>query len=319
LTKEKRQGERFWDPCLETNGKLTTSKDNKGKYGPDIISDFLCDFIERKKNEPFFVYYPMVLVHDPFLPTPDSIEGPYIPNPKVKGKKVKRNAAEEKKNFAAMMKYMDKIVGKIIMKVDQIGQLENTIIIFTADNGTNQRLTSRWNGRDIKGGKGTMKDMGTHVPLVAYWKGHTPKGAVLDDLIDFTDIFPTLADVAGIKMGQDDPVDGRSFFAQLKGEKGNQRQWVLNHYNPYWMRNLKVGQFVRDKTFKLYNDGRMYNIPADLQENETIDIAGQSKAAAASRKMLQAVLDKCPPAPKTPGSRNDKVKPIYPDTPNLHD
>jgi len=212
---------------------------------------------------------------------------------------------------------MDKIVGKIIKKLDQVGQLENTIIIFTADNGTNVNITSRWNGRDIKGGKGTMKDMGTHVPLVAYWKGHTPKGAVLDDLIDFTDFFPTLADAAGIKLGADNPIDGRSFFARLKGEKGNPRKWVLNHYNPYWGKNFQVGQFVRDTTFKLYNDGRMYNIPTDLQEKEAIDKADQSKAVAKSRKMLQAVLDKCPPAPKIAGSRNDKVRPIYPETPNL--
>ena len=304
---------RFWDPCIDVNGKITTSKDNKGKYGPDIISDYLCEFIERKKDKPFFVYYPMVLVHDPFLPTPDSIEGPYKPELKKKPK----NAAEKKKNFAAMMKYMDKIVGKIIRKVDEIGQLDNTIILFTADNGTNVAITSRWNGQNIKGGKGTMKDMGNHVPLVAYWKGHTPNGVVLNDLIDFTDFYTTLADVAGLKMGSSDPIDGRSFLAQLKGEKGNPRQWVLNHYQPYW--GMKdVGQFARDKTFKLYRDGRLYNVPADLQEKETIEQSQQGAGAAASRKMLQAILEKCPPAPSAPGNKNTKLRPIYPDSPDLN-
>lgn len=320
LTKQKHNGgERFWDPCLEINGKLTTPQDNKGKYGPDIISDYLCDFIERKKDQPFFVYYPMVLVHDPFLPTPDSIEGPYVPKPKVKGKRPKRDPKEEKKNFVAMVKYMDKIIGKIIKKVDEIGQLDNTIILFTADNGTNVRLTSRWNGQDIQGGKGTMTDMGTHVPFVAYWKGHTPKGVVLDDLVDFTDFYTTLADAAGIKLGADDPIDGRSFFPQLKGQKGNPRNWVLNHYIPYWMRHLKVGQFARDSEFKLYNDGRLYNVPADLKEENAIENTGKNKKAAASRKMLQAVLDKCPPAPLKPGKPNDKIRPVYPTTPNLYE
>jgi len=316
LTKTKGQGgERFWNPCLETNGKITTPADNKGKYGPDIISDYLCDFIERKKNEPFFVYYPMVLVHDPFLPTPDSIDV----KPKVKGKKAVNKADKQKKNFVAMVAYMDKIVGKIIKKVDEIGQLDNTIILFTADNGTNVRITSRWNGQDIKGGKGGMKDMGTHVPFVAYWKGHTPKGVVFDEPIDFTDFYTTLAGAAGIKPGKGDPIDGRSFLPQLNGEKGNPRKWVLNHYNPYWGKKFKVGQFARDSKFKLYNDGRLYNVPADLQENNAIEKAQQSKQAAASRKMLQAILDKCPPAPKTPGGRTDKVRPVYPDTPNLHE
>lgn len=317
LTKTKAQGERFWNPCLDTNGTVTTPEDNKGKYGPDIISDYLCDFIERKKDSPFFVYYPMVLVHDPFLPTPDSIEGPY--NPKPKGKKKKRNPEDEKKNFVAMVAYMDKIVGKIVKKLEDVGQLENTIILFTADNGTNVRLTSRFNGMDIKGGKGSLKDMGTHVPFIAYWKGHTPKGAVLDDLVDFTDFYPSLAEAAGIKLEQSDPIDGRSFFPRLKGQKPNPRKWALNHYNPYWGRNFKIGQFARDAEYKLYNDGRLYNVPADLKEENNIEKTGQNKKAAASRKMLQTVLDKCPPAPKKPGSRTDKTRPVYPNTPNLHE
>ncbi len=218
-----------------------------------------------------------------------------------------------------MVAYMDKIVGKIVKKVDQVGQLDNTIILFTADNGTNVRLTSRWNGQDIKGGKGDLKDMGTHVPFVAYWKGHTPKGVVVNDPIDFTDFYTTLAGAAGIKLAKDDPIDGRTFLPQLKGEKGNPRKWALNHYNPYWGSRFKVGQFARDAKIKLYNDGRLYNVPVDLKEENDIEKAAQNKSAAKSREMLQAVLDKCPPAPVKAGSRTNKVRPTYPDTPNLHE
>lgn len=76
--------------------------------------------------------------------------------------------------------------------------------------------------------------MGTHVPLVAYWKGHRPAGAVIDDLIDFTDFYPTLAEAAAAKLAADDPIDGRSFLPRLRGEPGNPRDWVLWHYQPYW-------------------------------------------------------------------------------------
>ena len=65
--------------------------------------------------------------------------------------------------------------------------LGHSAFLITADNGTHTSITSRWHGRDIKGGKGGLKDMGTHVPLVAYWKGKTPPGTVLNDLVDFTD------------------------------------------------------------------------------------------------------------------------------------
>ena len=131
-----------------------------------------------------------------------------------------------------MVNYMDKIIGKIVKKVEEVGQLENTIIMFTADNGTNVRITSRWNGQDIKGGKGSTLDMGTHVPFVAYWKGHTPKGEVLHDLIDFTDFYRTIADAAGIKLGPDDPIDGRSFLGILTQKSYSPRETIFIHYYP---------------------------------------------------------------------------------------
>ena len=107
---------------------------------------------------------------------------------------------------------MDKIVGRLVDKTEALGIAENTLIIFTADNGTNTSITSQWNGQAIRGGKGGMTDMGTHVPMVAYWKGHTPTGKTLDDLVDFTDLYPTLAETAEIKLGEGDPIDGREVF-----------------------------------------------------------------------------------------------------------
>ena len=74
LTQQKQGGgERFWSPMIEQNGKVMTQEDNANLYGPDLFCDFLCDFMERNQDEPFFLYYPMVLVHDPFVPTPDTI------------------------------------------------------------------------------------------------------------------------------------------------------------------------------------------------------------------------------------------------------
>ena len=70
-----------------------------------------------------------------------------------------------------MVQYMDKLVGRIADKVDSLGLGEDTIILFTADNGTNRTIRSNWEGREIQGGKAGMKDNGTHVPLVARWKG----------------------------------------------------------------------------------------------------------------------------------------------------
>ena len=214
VAKGEKASERFWSPPLEKNGNVLTVEDNHELYGPDIMSDFVCDFIERNQKEPFFVYYPTVLVHDPFVPTPDTIgtaaktqEGNLRPE----------TAAEKKANFVAMVNYLDKIVGKIVKQVEGIGQLDNTIILFTADNGTNRKITSRWKDQEITGGKGSTTNLGTHVPLIAYWEGHT-NGTVSNDLIDFTDFYTTLADAAHSPLAADDPIDGHSFLPQVLGE-----------------------------------------------------------------------------------------------------
>lgn len=308
-------GERFWSPPLERNGTFLTKQDNHQQYGPDIMSDFICDFIERNKDQPFFAYYPTVLVHNPFVPTPDTIGDRRRTH---SANKAPKRYAEQKENFVAMVGYLDKIIGKIVSKVEQVGQLENTIILFTADNGTNVRLKSRWNGREIKGGKGGTTDMGTHVPLVAYWKGHTPNGVVLDDLIDFTDFYPTLAEAAGHKMAADDPIDGRSFLPRLKGHPGNPRDWVLWHYQPYWG-NFPGAQFVRNEDFKLYSDGRFFRIPEDLTEQHALANGQASKQGEAVRQSLGKILQSAPPAPTTEAGKAVKHRPTYPDWKNVVD
>lgn len=309
-----RGGERFWSPPLERNGEFQTVADNLGQYGPDLLCDFICDFMQRHRDQPFFVYYPMVLVHDPFVTTPDTIED--APRTQAANQAPKGKAAR-KANFVAMVNYMDKIVGRIVDKVKQLDQLENTIIMFTADNGTNTSIVSRWNGQSIKGGKGGMTDMGTHVPLVASWKGTSPEGVVLDDLIEFTDFYATLAEAAGVTLGSQDPIDGRSFLPQLRGEPGNPRRWVLCHYQPYW--NKTPGQFARMQEFKLYRDGRYYRVPFDLGESNDLAIGSAGEAGEIARLRLQALLEQCPPAATEVGKRDTKHRPTYPTWKNLLD
>ena len=309
-------GERFWSPPYEHNGKLLTKEANRGKYGPDMLCDFVCDFIERSGNDPFFVYYPMVLVHDPFVPTPDNIGSRSRGHERNVGSKDK---AVKKKNFVAMVQYMDKIVGRIVDKVESLGKLENTIILFTADNGTNRQVTSQWKGQKIRGGKGGMKDSGTHVPLIAYWKGQpgkgqTPGGQVNEDLIDFTDFYPTFAEAANVKLTAEDPTDGVSFLPQLRGEDGVKREWVFCHYEPYW--NKKAGQFLRNGEFKLYCDGRFYRVPNDLEEKHNLAEA-TDQAVQQQRDALLQVLKTAPPSPKRKKgakNRNPRVRerPIFP-------
>jgi arylsulfatase A-like enzyme len=289
--------ERFWSPVLEINGKVTTAEDNAGLYGPDIMSDFLIDFIDKNQQSPFFVYYPTVLVHSPFVPTPDTIgDGDRSQAGNIKHK----DRALNKKHFQAMVAYTDKIVGKIVQKLTDIGQLDNTLILFTSDNGTSSSITSTWQGKQIRGGKGRMMDMGTHVPLIAFWQGKTAKGVKNNDLIDFTDFYPTLAEAAGIQLGKDDPSDGRSFLPQLMGKKGNPRTSLYSHYQPFkgpQKKPTKGGIFARTQEYKLYSNGKFVSPPKDLNEKKNLT-QENSPELTQVKKQLLGVLEQLPPLPK---------------------
>jgi arylsulfatase A len=277
VTKKKNVAERFWDPLVEENGEIL-HEELKGKYGPDHFTNYICDFMERKKEGPFLVYYPMVLVHDPFISTPDS------KYPNVRGQKA----------FADMVAYADKMVGKIFNILKELNLLENTIVIFTGDNGTNRKLKSYIGDKVINGGKGTTPDAGTHVPLVAYWKGHTPKGAVSKDLIDFTDVLPTLAEAAETSVPEKIGVEGLSFFPTLEGKEGKKREWQYCHYTPKWGA-FPESRYARNQRFKLYHDGRFYDIPADVLEQHEIDMKnGEIELKAATRKKMQKILNSMP-------------------------
>jgi arylsulfatase A len=160
--------------------------------------------------------------------------------------------------------------------------------------------------------------MGTHVPCVAYWKGHTPNSLVSGDLIDFTDFYTTFAEAAGVKRGVDDPIDGRSFLPQLMGKEGNPREWVLCHYQPYWG-NFAGRQYVRNQEFKLYREGTFYHVPEDLEEARDLKAGEGGEPGAASRRMLSEVFAIAPPAPPVKGGAKAKERPVHPGWRNMLD
>ncbi len=271
LWQVERRDSRYRDPLIVANGKYRD--DLMGRYGPDVFCDYAVDFLERKKDRPFLLYFPMALTHGPFVPTPDSADwdsGTDKSNPKY---------------FADMVAYMDKIVGRIVKKLNELGLRERTLILFTGDNGTAGGIRSRLGDRIVRGGKGRTTDAGTHVPLIANWKGTAPSGRVCDDLVDFTDFLPTLAQAIGATVPANLTVDGRSFLPQLRGAKGNPREWVFCHYfrNP----GDRVQRFARDKRWKLYQSGELFDLDADPLEERPLG-AGQADA---TRERLQSVLD----------------------------
>jgi len=285
LTQPKTKGERFADALLETTGQAP--KKHIGEYGPQVLADFVCNFIERNRDQPFFVYYPMVLTHDPFVPTPDSAEW-------ETGNRMEKN----KKYFADMVAYTDRIVGQIDSKLEELGLRENTILLFTADNGTHGSITTPMrDGRNIKGGKGSTLDTGNHVPMVASWPGTAPKGMVNENLIGFTDFFASVTDAAGVPDANAGN-DGVSFLPMLKGEKGMPRDFLFCHYDARWGNWNKTIRFSRSQNYKLYADGRLFRTGSDEMEKQPLNV--DSLEAREAQQYLQKIMDSMPPVEHRP-------------------
>ncbi len=274
--------DRYWKPSLESDGRILELDEDA--YGPDVVTDFLLAFIEENRDRPFFVYYPMILVHSPFEPTPRSKD---------------RESTDRQANFADMVEYTDHIVGRLQDKLADLGLLRRTVFVFTSDNGSHHTLSSELHGQSIAGDKGAPTDAGTHVPLVVNAPGMIAGGRVLDDLIDFSDFLPTLAQGAGLDLSAAGTLDGRSFWDRLQGKPGNPRDWLFTYYfprpfatefdSPY--RHPEV-LYVRDKRYKLYADGQFFDVRAD--PDETRSIPDGDEASRLARAKLNAALESMP-------------------------
>ena len=218
---------RFVNPQLEFNGN---EKDfTGGEYGPQVCTDFICGFIDENKEKPFLVYYPMILTHCPFDPTPDSTDW----DPKRLGSTTyKGDRNDPQRHFRDMVAYADKAIGQIVAQLEKSGVRDNTLIIFTGDNGTDKPIVTPWNGTKVVGGKGSMSDTGTRVPMIASWPAGIRKpGRVVDDLVEFSDMMPTLCEVSGAKLPARHPGDGVSIVPVLHNQDDvRKKDWIYIWY-----------------------------------------------------------------------------------------
>lgn len=270
---------RYRNPGLEINGKIADY--TAGEYGPDIVSDYALDFIARRKDEPFFLYYPMVLTHAPYDATPDSAD--YADSVPGKGGRNKSG------HFADMVAYTDKLIGKLVAKLEELHLRENTLILILGDNGTGRGTLSKFKGRDVAGGKGMTTTWGTHVPAIANWPGHVTAGKVCTDLIDATDFLPTICEAAAVPLPSNLKIDGRSFLPQLRGERGQPRDWLYAWYNPGGGTTAKA-EFTHDARFKLYADGRFYAVGDDNNEQSPLADGQLDPVMKSAKEKLQAAL-----------------------------
>lgn len=278
------EGPRYHDPMIYENGQLRT--DTKGKYGPELYVDFLVDFIERHQQGPFFAYYSMALCHD----VTDDI-----------GKPVPYGPDGHWLTYEEMAEDMDRQVGRLVAALDRLQLRDKTLILFTTDNGTaaasylkyedgkfiRPKVFSRIDGRLVQGGKGQLTDWGTRVPLIANWPGPIEAGTVCDDLVDFSDFLPTMADLAGADPPAGVELNGHSFAASLLGTGSTARRWA-------YAEGRSGKRYVRTQRYKLYASGRFFDMKADPEEQAPLTLEELTEQQRQVHTMLQNALDSLP-------------------------
>lgn len=272
---------RYWHPSIVQNGRyLQTTIDD---YGPDIYTDFLIDFVRRHKDEPFFIYYPMALTHGPFYSTPMT-----HPNAKEKF----RNSKAEK--FKENVEYMDKLVGRIVEVLDELGLREDTIVMFTGDNGTGGE------------GKATPTELGARVPMIINCPGRVKPLGLIDALVDTSDVMPTLVELSGATLPLGHPIDGHSMVPILRGDKTDVREWVFSYLGD--RRVLRTKRWLLENNAP-YDFGTLYDCGYSRNGTGYQDVTHSSASEVLRIKKQFAKILSDKPVPEIPESmRQKKIK-----------
>ncbi|MDB4584754.1 sulfatase-like hydrolase/transferase [Draconibacterium sp.] len=198
-----REGERDWH-------ENETPSQKKG-YSTDLIGNAAVDFIKSvPKDEPFFLYVPFTAPHSPFQAKPEYI----AKYPNREG---------DKQVYAAMVDCMDQNIGRIINKIKERGQLDNTFILFFSDNGGVKKVAS--NG-ELRGWKLSVYQGGINVVAAAHWPaGKISGGKVITQRMGYIDVLPTLMQVVGYPGNPGNELDGINVLNAMKGEKLEDRVW----------------------------------------------------------------------------------------------
>ena len=287
---------RYYDPYIHQGTAEKTASKTRDGFGPDIYANFLIEFMKRHKDEPFLLYHPLCLPHNPRIKTPDA-----------------PNGQNKQQRFASMVRYVDKLVGRLTKALKQQGLRDETIIIFTTDNGSPGGVRGMRNGHTVRGAKGQRREPGVAMPFIVSGPGMVPEGKTTDALTDFTDILPTFAELAGTEPSDRWPVDGRSIAPLLLGEADDSpRDWIYaqgggaasfeNHRavpkKPY------DDRVIRNKRWKLWVNGKrqpvkLYDLKNDpWEENNLID--SDKPAAQSAKKKLMSVIKQMPKVDAAP-------------------
>ncbi len=262
---------RYWHPSIVRNGKHVPTKPDD--YGPDLFVDFLLDFAKRHRDEPFLVYYPMCLTHKSW--DFEAGRSGYLPVPEVDadGKRTGRKVPGSLRSNVA---YTDHLVGRIVRGLERLGLRDDTVLLVTGDNGTAGYGKAR-----------VEQERGPRVPMIVNGPAVVrPRGAV-DALVDFSDVLPTLCDLAGAKLPAGEQLDGKSFAPVLSGRADVTREWIFSCFVDKRM--------VRDGRFLLDGQGTLWDCGSRRDEQGYRDVTDSTEPdVIAAKKRFAKILAEHP-------------------------
>ncbi len=280
--------ERYWDPYIHTKAGSGT---RPGEFGDDIFVKFLIDFMGQHRDEPMFLYYAMCLPHGPLVTTPAE--------PNAEGKLGKHQA---------MVRYADELTGRLVQALDDLGLREDTIVIWTTDNGTAGSITGTRHGRAVPGGKAKTLETGINSPFIVNAPGRVPAGIESNALFSIADMGPTFAALGGAELAPQFVYDGVSVADALLGKTPHSpHDWIMamggkndakltdaGVENAYVYRD----RVLRTERYKLYVDTqrtpeKLFDLQADPWEENNL-IESKDPAAVKARLFLTRQLSQYP-------------------------
>jgi arylsulfatase A len=263
----------FWHPGLRLNGKYMPTAD--ADFAPDLWTDFINDFARRQSAEgkPFFAYYAANLVHTGWDTHQQSKDYVTVPELDDNGNKTGRPG---KSGYKANVEYLDHLVGRIVNNLEDLGIRDNTIIMFTADHGGDH--VGKWF---------SVEERGSRVPMIVNCPGKVAVLGLRDELIDFSDVFPTICGFAGASIPDDYVIDGHSFAPLVLGEPYEERDWIFSY--------VAEQRQIRDKRWLLDGYGHIYDCGDNRDETGYVDVSESSDPEViAAKNRFETILKDLP-------------------------
>ncbi|MCB1227880.1 MAG: sulfatase-like hydrolase/transferase [Verrucomicrobiales bacterium] len=285
-------GNQYWKTEVQEDGRAHRLEG----YGPAYYEQAALDFIRAHADEkaaPFFIDYALVHAHRPFVP---GDEDEATNEERITG-------AGDLKWFPDMVAYIDRTVGRVLAVLEETGQLDNTVVFFSADNGTDnvsvaKELRSRWRGGfETPGGKYLPTELGANVPLLVRGPG-IPAGRVLKSPVDFTDMLPTLCAIAEVEPPA--RTDGENLWPMLRGGEETTHDGLAYTWGVYEHSSKKyktpqsyadeLQHFVRDARWKLSSNGDLFDLE-NWQDESPLPADAQPEVRARLRRALDGVRE----------------------------